>query len=145
VLFGAGAHNTTLGPDNLQISGDYAGYAQLYVQEKYPKVQAMFLLGCAGDANPYPRGTMDLARQHGDALGAEVCRVLEAKLRPVRGPLQFAFASADLPLQTPPSREELVKLSRDKRDPRNWGATQMLATLDRGEKLPTHYTCPLTV
>jgi hypothetical protein len=145
VLFGCACHNTTLGPDNYQISGDYAGYAQAHVQEKYPKVKAMFLLGCAGDANPYPRGTMDLARKHGVALGEEVCRVLETKLRPVRGPLGIAFAQVDLPLQTPPTRDELTKLAADRRSPRTWGAAPMLAALDRGEKLPTHYRCPQTV
>src|SRR5262249_33568020 len=122
ILFGAACHNTTLGPDNMQISGDYAGFAQAYVQEKHPKVQAMFMLGCAGDANPSPRGTMEMARKHGDALGEEVCRVLETKLRPVGGPLKIAFTRADLPLQEPPSREELQKLAADKRNPKTWGA-----------------------
>jgi hypothetical protein len=145
ILFGAACHNTTLGPDNMQISGDYAGFAQAYVQEKHPKVQAMFMLGCAGDANPYPRGTMEMARKHGDALGKEVCRVLETKLRPVGGPLKIAFTRADLPLQAPPSKEELQKLAADKRSPKTWGAAQMLAALERGEKLPAHYTSPLTV
>jgi neutral ceramidase len=145
VLFGAACHNTTLGADNMQISGDYAGFAQRYVQEKHPKVQAMFILGCAGDANPYPRGTMDMARKHGEALGEEVCRVLETKLRPVVGPLKIAFTRADLPLQEPPSKEELQKLAADKRSPKTWGAAQMLAALEKGEKLPSHYTCPLTV
>ena len=145
VLFGTACHNTTLGPDNLQISGDYAGFAQAYVQEKYPKAQAMFILGCAGDANPYPRGSMELAKKHGNALGAEVCRVLETKLRPVTGPLKIAFARMDLPLQPPLSREELQKLAADKRNPKSLGVAPMLAALDRGEKLPTHYTCPLTV
>ncbi|HEY1859244.1 MAG TPA: neutral/alkaline non-lysosomal ceramidase N-terminal domain-containing protein [Gemmataceae bacterium] len=145
VLFGAAVHNTTLGPDNMQISGDYAGFAQTYIQEKYPKTQAMFMLGCAGDANPYPRGTMDLARKHGTTLGEEVCRVLDTKLRPVAGALKIAFAPTDLPLQPPPSREELQKLAADKRNPKSLGVPPMLAALDRGEKLPTHYTCPLTV
>jgi hypothetical protein len=145
VLFGAAVHNTTLGPDNLQISGDYAGFAQIYVQEKLPHTQAMFILGCAGDANPYPRGTMELAKKHGTALGEEVCRVLETKLRPVTGPLKIAFARMDLPLQPPLSREELQKLVADKKNSKSLGAPMMLAALDRGEKLPTHYTCPLTV
>jgi neutral ceramidase len=145
VLFGAAVHNTTLGPDNMQISGDYAGFAQTTIQEKHPKTQAMFMIGCAGDANPYPRGTMDLAKKHGAALGEEVCRVLETKLRPVTGPLKIAFTRADLPLQPPLSREELQKLAADKRNSKSLGAPMMLAALDRGEKLPTHYTCPLTV
>jgi hypothetical protein len=145
VLFGAAVHNTTLGPDNLQISGDYAGFAQAHVQEKFPGVQAMFMLGCAGDANPYPRGTMELARQHGTTLAEEVCRVLAGKLRPVNGPLTIAFARANLPLQTALTREELQKLATNKRDARAFAATQLLARLDRGEPVPAHYTCPFTV
>src|SRR5262249_24464131 len=49
ILFGAAVHNTTLGQDNYEISGDYAGFAQAFIQEKHPHVQAMFMLGCAGD------------------------------------------------------------------------------------------------
>jgi hypothetical protein len=145
VLFGAATHNTTLGQDNYQISGDYAGFAQAYVEEHTPGVQAMFMLGCAGDSNPYPRGTMELARKHGDALGQEVCRVLGGKLRPVAGPLTIAFDRVDLPLQPAPPREELQKLTADRRSPKSWGAKEMLAQLDRGEKPPTHYTCLVTV
>jgi neutral ceramidase len=145
VLFGAATHNTTLGPDNYQLSGDYAGFAQAYVQEHSPGVQAMFMLGCAGDSNPYPRGTMELARKHGDTLGEEVCRVMGGKLRPVAGPLAIAFDRTDLPLQAPPSREELKKLAADRRSFQTWGAADMLAALERGEKLPDHYTCPITV
>src|SRR5687767_4762053 len=87
VVFGAATHNTTLTGDEYRITGDYAGFAQEYVQKQLPGVQAMFVLGFAGDANPYPRGTLDLARQHGETLGKEVMRVLETKLVPVRGPL----------------------------------------------------------
>src|SRR2546429_607399 len=46
VLFGAAVHGTTLGPDNYELCGDYAGFAQAYIQERYPKVQAMFMIGC---------------------------------------------------------------------------------------------------
>src|SRR5262249_47864423 len=81
ILFGCGSHNTTLGADNYEVSGDYAGFAQAYVQEHYPKAEALFILGCAGDANPYPRGTMELARKHGISLGEEVCRIMTTKLR----------------------------------------------------------------
>jgi hypothetical protein len=145
VLFGAATHNTTLGQDNYQLCGDYAGYAQAYVQDHFPGVQAMFMIGCAGDSNPYPRGTMELARKHGETLGAEVGRVLGGKLRPIAGPLSIAFDKVDLPLRPAPSREELTKLAANRRSPQTWGAAEMLAALDRGEKLPTHYTAPLTV
>lgn len=44
----AAVHNTTLGGDNYRVCGDYAGFAQVYVEQQYPAVPAMFLLGCAG-------------------------------------------------------------------------------------------------
>jgi hypothetical protein len=102
------------------------------------------VLGCAGDADPYPRGNLQLARDHGTALGREVCRVLETKLRPVRGPLTIAFKQVDLPLQQL-AREELDKLAQRKRGLQAELARQMLATLGKGQKLPDHYRCPLTV
>jgi hypothetical protein len=145
VLFGAATHNTTLTDTCYEVCGDYAGFAQTYVQEQYPGVHAFFILGCAGDSNPYPRGTMDLAREHGAALGKEVCRVLETKLQPVRGPLKIAFGQAELPLEAPPPREELEKQAARKGSIQAWVAQQMLTKLNRGEKLPDHYRCPVAV
>jgi neutral ceramidase len=145
ILFGTAVHGTTLGPNNLEICGDFAGFAQAAVGERYPTAQVMYMLGCAGDDNPYPRGTMELTRQHGKALAAEVCRVLDTKLRPLGGPLAVAFDRANLPLEGPLSREQVQKLAADKRSPKNFAAVELLAMLDRGEKLPTHYPCPFTV
>jgi hypothetical protein len=145
VLFGAAVHGTTLTQNNYELCGDYAGFAQEYIQKKYPMAQAMFILGCAGDANPYPRGTIELSRRLGDTLGKEVCRVLESKLRPVRGPLKIAFAQAALPLQASLSREELNKLASRRGDIKAGVAKQLLAILDRGGKPATHYKCPLAV
>ena len=63
VLFGYACHNTTLTQTNFSLCGDYAGFAQAYIQEQHPEAQAMFMIGCGGDANPYPRGTMKYARE----------------------------------------------------------------------------------
>jgi hypothetical protein len=104
----------------------------------------MFILGFAGDANTYPRGTVEMARAHGQSLGEEVCRVLETKLAPVRGPLTVAFDRVSLPLQQPPPRAELEKLASEKSE-RASKARRMLAVLDRGEKLPVEYVCPIAV
>jgi hypothetical protein len=145
VLFGAAVHNTTLIARHNDVCGDYAGYAQAFVEQRHPGAQALFLTGCAGDADPYPRGTMELAQAHGTTLGQEVCRVLETKLRPVTGPLQVAFTRAELPLQEAPSRAELEKQAAGKNSVDAWIARQMLATLDRGAALPTRYACPFTV
>jgi hypothetical protein len=145
VVFGAACHNTTLGGQNYEISGDFAGHAQRLIEERHPGCQAMFVQGCAGDANPYPRGSHELAEKHGAELGNEVCRVLETKFTPLHGPLRIAWGDAALPLAPPPAREELEKQAAGKSGIQPWVAQQMLERLARGEKLPTEYTCPLAV
>jgi Neutral/alkaline non-lysosomal ceramidase, N-terminal len=146
VVFGAATHNTTLTQDEYRISGDYAGFAQAYVEKQLPGVQAMFVQGFAGDSNPYPRGTLELARQHGETLGREVLRVLDTRLTPVRGPMRLQFDHVDIPLAPAPNRAELEKMTA-KGSPswQSWMATAMLQALDKGQKLPTHYRAPIAV
>lgn len=50
VLFGYACHNTSLGFYNW--CGDYAGFAQEYLQEHRPDFTALFLMGCGGDRSP---------------------------------------------------------------------------------------------
>lgn len=145
ILFGAACHNTTLTGQHYQISGDYAGFAQRHVQENLPGVQAMFMLGCGGDANPYPRGTVESAQEHGRSLGAEVLRVLAGKLQPIRGPLGAAFDYSRLPLRVPPSPEQIKKAATEGRGIQQWVAQRMQEFLARGEKLPTYYDAPVAV
>ncbi|MCS7314625.1 MAG: neutral/alkaline non-lysosomal ceramidase N-terminal domain-containing protein [Bryobacterales bacterium] len=96
VLFAYACHNTTLGQDFYQISGDYAGFAQLALENKHPGAVAIFYTLCAGDQNPHPRGKLELARQHGEALAAEVERVLSEPMRPLAGPIRAAFLVTEL-------------------------------------------------
>lgn len=146
VVFGAATHNTTLTGDEYRISGDYAGFAQEYVQTQLPGVQAMFVLGFAGDSNPHPRGTVEIARQHGETLGREVLRVLETKLTPVRGPLNLQFDHVDIPLANHLSRAEIEKMTeRGSPSWRSWMAQRLLEVLDKGGQLPAHYRAPIAV
>ncbi len=105
VMFGYACHNTTLAI--YQYNGDYAGFAQVALEQAHPGVAAMFLIGCGADSNPSPRGKLEQAEQHGKSLAAAVDRVLNEKLQPVSGPLCVACGRVDLPLVDPPSKEEL--------------------------------------
>jgi len=145
VLFGCACHGTTLGAQDYLVSGDYAGHAQRLIQEQHPGATALFLLGCAGDANPYPRGSYALAEQHGRELATEVQRVLSQPLAPVNGPLRIAFGEVTLPLAAPPPKEELEKLAAGRGGTMPWVAQQMLERLSRGQTLPRSYTAPLAV
>jgi neutral ceramidase len=143
-LFSYACHNTTLTGDNYQIGGDYAGVAQAEVERAHPGVQAMYMAGTGADANPYPRGTIELARRHGEALGAEVVRVMSGKMREVAGPLRVAAAPVALPLRQP-ARAELERTAAEGAGVHRATARQLLDRLDRGEPLLKHYSAPVAV
>ena len=144
VLFGCACHCTTLTGQHYVLSGDYAGFAQEHIEKKFPGVQAMFIAGCGGDANPYPRGEIDHVQKHGQELGTEVCRVLQGKLQPVRGPLHTLLESAEAPLQPVPPKEELEKLAKGPYHVA-YNAKRMLAALEAGKKMPPSFPVPIAL
>jgi len=105
VLFGYACHNTTL--DIQQFNGDYAGFAQIAVEEALPGATALFVAGCGGDQNPYPRREIAYAERHGEELAEGVLDAVESELTLVEGPLRAVFEEIALPLSTPPTREQL--------------------------------------
>ena len=153
ILFGYACHNTTLGA--YQINADYAGYAQRALEKQYPGATALFVLGCAADANPLPRyqGTdpalahysLELVEMYGRILAASTDLTLHGKMKRIEGPLRTAFERVDVAFQTPPSREELLSWSKGKDADRRAEADRMLKALERNGKLPDHYPYPVEV
>jgi hypothetical protein len=144
VVFGYACHNTTA-REFMKFSGDYAGFAQAQLENNHPGAAALFMTGCGGDANPYPRGTIELARQHGEELAAAVEKVLAGELQPVRAPLKTTYEEFPVAFATPPNREELqAQLQSNDVYHRRW-AKAMLDILDRDGRLPTEHPYPLEV
>jgi len=142
VLFGYACHNTTL--SFYQFCGDYAGYAQEQLEKDHPGAVALFMTGCGGDQNPYPRGTLDLAKQHGRTLATTVQAALLPKARPVHGPLRCAFEEVTLDF-VPPSREELLKLKESKTKNEQRRAELLLQELDKTGAIHAKYAYPIQV
>ena len=111
VLFGYACHNTSVG--YLRWLGDYAGFAQAYLEADHPGATAMFLMGCGGDQNPYPRGTSEWAAKHGRSLATAVEAALEVTQRsplhqrPLHGPLCSRLETVDLSL-APKDRDDFA-------------------------------------
>ncbi|MCB9874168.1 MAG: neutral/alkaline non-lysosomal ceramidase N-terminal domain-containing protein [Planctomycetaceae bacterium] len=111
VVFGYACHNTTMG--FLQWLGDYAGYAQEYFEADHPGVTALFMMGCGGDQNPYPRSELKYAQMHGRSLATAVEAALEVNQstprhqRRLHGPLSSALDTVDLEFATP-DREDFA-------------------------------------
>ena len=149
LLFGYACHNTTLGGS--KVSGDYAGHAQRELEATYVGATALFLTGCAGDQNPYPRGATvpgqspeDLARQHGRSLAHAVHAALAARARPVAGPLRAALGHARLGYEPLPPTE-LATYTDAQHTPEVVGRAKNLAAMPaRGER-PAPYACPVQV
>jgi len=141
ILFGYACHGTTNPPNYLGVSPDYPGYARGVVEEHFPGAQALFIAGCGGDANPYPRLGLTDAKKNGNELGAEVCRVADGKLKAIAGQLSCAVATAQLPLETP-DRAALESIAKSggvhKQD-----AQQLLKVLDDGKQLPAAHPAPV--
>ena len=132
VLFGYACHNTTLGGDFYRIGGDYAGYAQAELERAHPGATALFVMLCGGDQNPNPRGTLDLALQHGRVLAAEVARVLASHPRPVRPPIRTALQVVSLDF-APHTRAVFEEEAKSEDRFRQRRAQLMLAAYDEGK------------
>jgi len=143
ILFGYACHNTTLGI--FEFCGDYAGYAQEYLEAAHPEATAMFVMGCGGDQNPYPRRTIELAQQHGRSLANAVETALETQARPITASLRTAYDTATVEYQTAPTKSELQKKaeSNDKYD--RIHAERLLRQLESDGKLREKYDCPVQV
>lgn len=96
ILFGYACHNTTIVDDYHYISGDYSGFAQTELERNNPGAVALFITGCAGDQNPEPRGTLQLAVDHGKELAMAVQQVLKGTLKPVRAPIRTNYQEVEL-------------------------------------------------
>ena len=57
-------HCTSISPDINQISGDWAGLSASRLEQLYPGIVALPVIGCGADSNPDPRGTYELSQQH---------------------------------------------------------------------------------
>lgn len=132
-------HGTTLGGDFNQVCGDWPGYAAEDIEAAYPGSIALVGLGCAADANPAPRGSLALAKQHGQEIAAAVQALFrdnQDQLRPVAGKLVCRTCPLELAFDTLPTRAEWE--TRAKETNYTGGHARMnLARLDLGETLPT--------
>ncbi|MEO6033976.1 MAG: neutral/alkaline non-lysosomal ceramidase N-terminal domain-containing protein [Verrucomicrobiota bacterium] len=139
LLVNYACHCTTLSDSPNQICGDWAGYAQEFLERDHPGAIAMTIIGCGADSNPAPRGGLDLAKQHGQAIATAANTLLGQKMTELTGKLEGHTKQISLAFDTLPTREEFEATSTDTNAPGpvRYHAQKNLRRLDRGEKLPT--------
>lgn len=104
ILFGYSCHTTTL--SGTTINGDYSGYAQIELENRFPGAVALFAQNCGGDANPLPRlmtqdseRALALANGYGNILAEAVTQVMGGSMHRLSGPLASALGETELLLQ----------------------------------------------
>ena len=149
IVFGYACHNTTL---SIKLwHADYAGHAQKFIEEAHPNTIALFMMGCGGDQNGYPRFAEMFSGRHGQSLATAVEAALGTKVKPITGSLRLAYDTVKLDYQPTPSKEELEKrLAIPKgTDPsyslymRDWDRRRVQA-MEKGT-LRDHYDYPVQV
>ena len=149
IVFGYACHNTTL---SIKLwHADYAGHAQKFIEEAHPNTIALFMMGCGGDQNGYPRFAEMFSARHGQSLATAVEAALGTTTRKVSGTLRLAYDTVRLDYQPTPGSEELQKrLAIPKgTDPgyslymRDWDRRRLLA-MQQGT-LRDHYDYPVQV
>ncbi|MEO5802422.1 MAG: neutral/alkaline non-lysosomal ceramidase N-terminal domain-containing protein [Verrucomicrobiota bacterium] len=139
LLVNYACHCTTLSDAPNQICGDWAGYAQEYLERDNPGAIAMTIIGCGADANPHPRPGIENAKQHGQSITTAVGELLGKELTPLHGKLQGHAKKISLSFDKIPSREEFEKTAANTNlhFSNRYHAQKQLRRLDRGETLPT--------
>ena len=142
VAFGYACHNTTTAL--MQFNADYAGFAQTEIEKAHPGATAMFVMGCGGDQNPYPRGQIEWAMTHGKTLATAVEAALLPAPTPIQGSLKFDLQEIDLPFE-PVTREELLTRRDSKDGYEKRRAESLLAELEKNGKVRASYPYPVQV
>jgi len=115
------------------------------LEKSYPGCTALFVTGCAGDQNPLPRGTPELAERYGRELAAAVGMALGSKHFELSGQLETNYQEVDLPLGTLPS---IVEVERDAASRNEFIASRaklLLKQFNSDGKLPASYPYPIQV
>jgi hypothetical protein len=136
VVFGYACHNTTM--PFYEWCGDYAGFAQIEVEKKHPGALALFWIGCGADANPLPRGKIELCEQYAKELAGAVEDALKANPTPLTEKLTARYAEIELPFDPIPGKDRWSEEAVSKTHAVRMRAEKMLKRLEAGS-IPDRY------
>lgn len=136
-------HCTTVGSRN-SIGGDWAGFANDALEQRFPEATAITSIGCGADVGPQPSGSLQLAKQHGEHLAAQVALALQQPMTPISTPPTARSRQVRLPLAEPQPREHWERQAESGNGFHRQHALSMLRKLNRDGKLPTHVDYPIS-
>jgi neutral ceramidase len=136
-------HCTVL--DSYKFCGDYAGFAQVDLENSHPGAQAMFVAGCGADQNPIPRRTLELANAYGNQLAESVEEALRGPLKVIDGPIRTEYEELALAFASLPAKEQIERDAVSNDFYIASRAKHLLKTIQRTGRLDTTYPYPIAV
>ncbi|MCC6231569.1 MAG: neutral/alkaline non-lysosomal ceramidase N-terminal domain-containing protein, partial [Verrucomicrobiales bacterium] len=134
-------HCTTLGHQVNRSHGDWAGFAQEFIEADHAGAQAMITIGCGADTNPSPRGGDDFgvgwARTHARALATQVQGLVAGAMEELTVLPRTAYRRVLLPFEATPDRAGWETRAKESGIV-GFHARKNLDRLGRGVPLPTH-------
>jgi neutral ceramidase len=143
VIFGYACHCTVL--DSYKFCGDYAGFAQVDLENGHPGAQAMFVAGCGADQNPIPRRTLELAAGYGKQLAASVDEAIRGPLQVIDGPIKSGYEEIALAFAALPSKEQVERDSQSNDFYIASRAKHLIKMIERQGRLEPTYPYPVEV
>ena len=143
VTYQYACHSTSISPDANRISADWGGIAAGIIEQNHPDCIALPIIGCGADANPNPRGTIELSRQHGAEMAKSVQDVIAGELKPLPAPTNAAFTLVALASTDRPSREKLETMQQSPSVHERNFANTWLEVLSRKDRIPETYPAPV--
>jgi hypothetical protein len=137
VVFGYACHNTTM--QFYEWCGDYAGFAQIEIEKRHPGALALFWIGAGGDANPMPRGKIELCQKYGKDLADAVDVALSSKMTILSARITGKYREISLPFDKIPDKAKWAADSLSKTTAIRNRALKMLRALDDGGTIPNQY------
>jgi neutral ceramidase len=142
IAFGYACHATVL--SEYRLSGDYPGFAQLELEQRFPGCTALFWAGCGGDQNPLPRRTEQLAQHYGRQLATAVESVIMThKMQSITGLINHQYREIPLAFAESLSRQAWQERTQSTDRYQVMRAQLLLEELDKGREIQSSYPYPI--
>jgi hypothetical protein len=142
IVFGYACHNLTLDPQDRRFCGDWSGFACEGLEREFSGTIALFLTGAGADQDPEPRGTLELAQQHGREIASGISKAIRESGRAMTGTIRTGWIEVPLIFQRVTTEQLESDLASDDL-PRKRKAQWLMRELEQNHALPTEHPYPI--
>src|SRR5262249_4559418 len=143
IVFGYACHCTVL--DDYQFCGDYAGFAEIELERRFPVAQAMFVAGGGAGQNPVPRRRLAPGARLGHELATSAASALAGPMRSISGTLASSYVEIPLAFDKLPTKDQIEKDTTSDNFFIASRARHLLKQIESQGKLDSTYSYPVQV